>query len=48
LSPADIAAPIHSLLSASNTRVLLDEVVDIDPVARQVRMRSGGGKATTC
>jgi NADH:ubiquinone reductase (H+-translocating) len=42
LSPADIAAPIRSLLSASNTRVLLDEVVDIDPVARQVRMRSGG------
>jgi NADH:ubiquinone reductase (H+-translocating) len=42
LSPADIAAPIRSLLSAANTRVLLDEVVDIDPVARRVLMRSGG------
>jgi NADH dehydrogenase len=41
LSPADIAVPIRSLLSATNTRVLLDEVVDIEPVARQVRMRSG-------
>ena len=41
LSPADIAAPIRSLLSATNTRVLLEEVVDIDPVARRVRMRSG-------
>jgi NADH:ubiquinone reductase (H+-translocating) len=42
LSPADIAAPIRNLLSATNTRVLLDEVVGIDPVARRVRMRSGG------
>jgi NADH:ubiquinone reductase (H+-translocating) len=42
LSPADIAAPIRSLLRAANTRVLLDEVVNIDPVARQVQMRSGG------
>jgi NADH:ubiquinone reductase (H+-translocating) len=42
LSPADIAAPIRSLLSATNTSVLLDEVVDIDPAARQVRMNSGG------
>jgi NADH dehydrogenase len=42
LSPSDIAAPIRSLLSATNTRVLLDEVVNVDPVARQVRMRSGG------
>jgi NADH:ubiquinone reductase (H+-translocating) len=42
LSPADIAAPIRSLLRAANTRVLLDEVVDIDSVARQVRMSSGG------
>jgi NADH dehydrogenase FAD-containing subunit len=41
LSPADIAAPVRSLLRASNTRVLLDEVVDVDPAARQVRMRSG-------
>jgi NADH:ubiquinone reductase (H+-translocating) len=42
LSPADIAAPIRSLLSATNTRVLLDEVVEIDPVASQVRMRCAG------
>src|SRR5712664_1226118 len=42
LSPADIAAPIRSLLRARNTRVVLDEVVDIDPVARRVRMLSGG------
>jgi NADH:ubiquinone reductase (H+-translocating) len=41
LSPADIAVPIRSLLSTANTSVLLDEVVGIDPVARQVRMRSG-------
>jgi NADH dehydrogenase len=42
LSPADIATPIRSLLSATNTRVVLDEAVGIDPVARQVRMRSDG------
>jgi NADH:ubiquinone reductase (H+-translocating) len=42
LSPADIAAPIRSLLRAPNTRVLLDEVIDIDPAARRVQMRSGG------
>src|SRR5579871_2236655 len=41
LSPADIAVPIRSLLSTANTSVLLDEVVGIDPVARQVRTRSG-------
>jgi NADH:ubiquinone reductase (H+-translocating) len=39
LSPADIAAPIRSLLRARNTRVLLDEVVEVDPVARRLRMR---------
>jgi NADH dehydrogenase len=42
LSPADIAAPIRSLLRAPNTRMLLDEVVEIDPEARRVRMRCGG------
>lgn len=41
LSPADIAVPIRSLLRAPNTRVLLDEVVDIDPAAHRVRMHSG-------
>jgi NADH dehydrogenase FAD-containing subunit len=42
LSPADIAVPIRSLLKAANTSVLLDEVVDIDPAARRVRMLSSG------
>ncbi len=42
LSPADIAAPIRSLLSAPNTRVLLDEVIGIDPAARRVRTRCCG------
>ena len=38
LSPADIAVPIRSLLrDQSNTRVLLDEVVAVDRVARQAR-----------
>jgi NADH:ubiquinone reductase (H+-translocating) len=45
LSPADIAAPIRSLLRAPNTRVLLDEVVDIDPGARRVRMRCSGDQS---
>ena len=40
LSPADIAAPVRNLLRTANTRVLLDEVVGIDPLARCVRMRS--------
>ena len=42
LSPADIAAPIRSILSsAGNVRVLLDEVTDIDTVADSVRLASG-------
>jgi len=42
LSPADIAAPIRSVLrDQSNTRVLLDEVVGVDRAARKVRTRSG-------
>ncbi len=42
LSPADIAVPIRSLLrDQSNTRVLLDEVVAVDRVARQARTGSG-------
>src|SRR5436190_23474552 len=42
LSPADIAAPIRSLLrDHANTRVLLDEVVSVDRAGRKVRTRSG-------
>ncbi len=42
LSPADIAAPIRSLLrDHSNTRVLLDEVISADRAGRKVRTRSG-------
>ncbi|AFY49768.1 NADH dehydrogenase, FAD-containing subunit [Nostoc sp. PCC 7524] len=37
LSPADISAPLRSVLSKSkNTKVLLGEVKDIDPEAQQV------------
>ena len=40
LAPADIAAPIRSVLRAQeNVRVLLDEVVGIDLHARQVALR---------
>ena len=39
LSPADIAAPIRWILRRqANVRVLLDEVVGVDPAARQVRL----------
>lgn len=42
LSPGDIAAPLRSILHRyRNTRVLLDEVIDIDPVNRTVILRSG-------
>ena len=42
LSPADIAAPIRSLLrDHANTRVLLEEVVSVDRAARKVHTRSG-------
>ena len=42
LSPADIAAPIRSILSsARNVRVLLDEVIGIDTVADSVQLASG-------
>ncbi|HEU0284819.1 MAG TPA: NAD(P)/FAD-dependent oxidoreductase [Sphingomicrobium sp.] len=43
LSPADIAAPIRSILSnARNVRVLLDEVVDVDSAKDKVWLASGG------
>ena len=42
LSPADIAAPIRSILaSARNVRVLLDEVHDVDADSNRVDLASG-------
>ncbi len=42
LSPGEIAAPIRGVLDRQkNTRVLLGEVVDIDPVAKQVLLKDG-------
>jgi len=42
LSPADIAAPIRSILAkAANVRVLLDSVVGVVPIANCVRLSSG-------
>jgi NADH dehydrogenase len=42
LSPAEIAAPIRSLLSAQrNARVRLDEVTSVDPAARRVQTAGG-------
>ncbi len=42
LSPGEIAAPIRSVLSKQkNTRVLLGEAVDIDPVEREIRLLDG-------
>lgn len=41
LSPADIAVPIRSLISGSNTKILLDEVVGVEP-ERSVVQTAGG------
>lgn len=42
LSPADIAAPIRSILSrAPNVRVLLDAVCAVIPAERSIRLQSG-------
>ncbi len=42
LSAGDIAAPLRSVLSRQkNTRVLLGEVVDVDPVSRRVVLADG-------
>ena len=42
LSPADIAAPIRSILShAANVRVLLDSVAGVIPLANSVSLSSG-------
>jgi NADH:ubiquinone reductase (H+-translocating) len=42
LSPADIAQPIRTVLRRQgNTEVLMDEVVAIDPAAREISLGSG-------
>ena len=42
LAPGEIAQPLRTLLRGqSNTRVLLGEAVDLDPVARSVRLSDG-------
>src|SRR5438046_5040176 len=42
LSPADIAAPIRSILArAENVRVLLDSVCGVVPLANSVHLASG-------
>ena len=42
LSPGEIAAALRGILSAhKNTRVLLGEAVDIDPVAKQIVLKDG-------
>jgi NADH:ubiquinone reductase (H+-translocating) len=42
LSPGEIAAPLRGVLSRQkNTRVLLGEASDVDPVAKRVTLRDG-------
>src|SRR5258708_1864059 len=42
LSPGQIAAPLRSVLSRQkNTRVLLGEVVDLDPASKRVLLADG-------
>ncbi len=42
LSPGEIAAPLRGVLSKQkNTRVLLGEALDIDPVAKEIALRDG-------
>src|SRR5499427_8023111 len=46
LSPGEIAAPLRSVLSRQkNTRVLLGEVVDLDPLAQRVLLADGASFA---
>lgn len=41
LSPADISSPLRSILSKhKNVRVLMDEAIDVDPVAQKVILAS--------
>lgn len=40
LSPADISSPLRSILShQENTKVLLGEITDVDPIAKKVMLR---------
>src|SRR5580704_10509199 len=42
LSPGEVAAPLRGVLGRQkNTRVLLGEVIDVDPVAKQVVLADG-------
>src|SRR5947209_8711269 len=42
LSPGEIAAPIRGILNhQKNTRVLLGEAVDVDPVQKRVQLKDG-------
>jgi NADH:ubiquinone reductase (H+-translocating) len=42
LSPGEVAAPLRGVLSRQkNTRVLLGEVIDVDPVAKRVVLADG-------
>src|SRR6266487_5181114 len=42
LSPGEIAAPLRSVFSRQkNTRVLLGEVVDLDPATKRVMLAAG-------
>src|SRR5438067_3053129 len=42
LSPGQIAAPLRSVLSRQkNTRVLLGEIVDLDPASKRVLLADG-------
>src|SRR5437879_8360717 len=46
LSPGEIAAPLRGVLSRQkNTRVLLGDVLDIDPEAKRVILRDGDAYA---
>ncbi|NJR65498.1 MAG: NAD(P)/FAD-dependent oxidoreductase [Leptolyngbyaceae cyanobacterium CRU_2_3] len=41
LSPADISSPLRGILSSNkNTKVLMDEVTDIDPLQKKVKLQS--------
>jgi NADH dehydrogenase FAD-containing subunit len=41
LSPADVAVPIRSLMRRQKVRVILDELVGVDPMRRIVRTAAG-------
>ena len=48
LSPGEIAAPLRSVLSRQeNARVLLGDVVDIDPAAKACVSRTASASTTT-